>query len=431
MKWLKDLSFQKKVLWLTAMLAANFIILGCIASYTLSKSRTDLINVGYTQMPAVRLMTLADMMHDGIRAVVFRGFLVEQQHDTKELANVKNELTEFENNISKHIEDLKKLDLPLSTKTLIEASEPNIKTYIDKSSEMMNLLTSGKSKQALAQMENYEEVFKKLEKDFEVLGEKIEKDAQFNVDTASSKTKNFLYFQIIFSIGCVIIGSLVTRYFLKQINIDLQFTANEIQNVSQASNQISNQVSSVATAMVQMGASIKEISSSASEAARVAQTAVRSSSITSEQVQRLKESSMQVGKVVNLINQIAEQTNLLALNASIEAARAGDAGRGFTVVANEVKELAKQTAHSTEEITNKIEAIQDETNRMVISISEVTNIINNISDLQTVIASATEEQNATNGEIARSISKVANGTSEITEKIHAVEKLVSSTSRAA
>jgi methyl-accepting chemotaxis protein len=93
-----------------------------------------------------------------------------------------------------------------------------------------------------------------------------------------------------------------------------------------------------------MSTSIREIATSANEAAAVAANAVEVAGSTTATVARLGESSAEIGEVIKVITSIAEQTNLLALNATIEAARAGEAGKGFAVVANEVKELAKETA---------------------------------------------------------------------------------------
>ena len=136
-----------------------------------------------------------------------------------------------------------------------------------------------------------------------------------------------------------------------------------------------------------------------------------------ETVRQLGESSAEIGNVIKLITSIAEQTNLLALNATIEAARAGDAGKGFAVVASEVKDLAQETARATEDIGARVTAIQQDTGGAVEVISRISEVIAQINDFQTTIASAVEEQTATTGEMSRSIAEVANGSSRIAHNI--------------
>ena len=126
-------------------------------------------------------------------------------------------------------------------------------------------------------------------------------------------------------------------------------TATQANVVSAASEEVSKNVASVALASEEMQASIREIAKNANESARVAKNAVNVAHSTNETVKKLGESSQEIGNVIKVITSIAQQTNLLALNATIEAARAGEAGNGFAVVANEVKELAKQTAKATED----------------------------------------------------------------------------------
>jgi len=152
---------------------------------------------------------------------------------------------------------------------------------------------------------------------------------------------------------------------------------------------------------------------------------------TNKNVTNLGASSAEIGKVVKVITSIAQQTNLLALNATIEAARAGDAGRGFAVVANEVKELAKKTSAATEDISQKIEAIQHDAGGAVGAIENISDIINEIAGIQTTISGAVKEQAATTGEIGRSVTEAARGTENIAKNNASVATAAEDTKLAA
>jgi methyl-accepting chemotaxis protein len=205
-----------------------------------------------------------------------------------------------------------------------------------------------------------------------------------------------------------------------QIGANSEETANQTNVVAAAGEEVSQNVATVAAAVEEMTASIAEISQSASEAAVVAGQAVEIAARTNDSVMKLGESSNEIGNVVKLITSIAEQTNLLALNATIEAARAGDAGKGFAVVANEVKDLANETAKATSEIAGKVDAIQADTTASVDAIGQISEIIARISEIQTGIAGAVEEQAATTTEIGRSVAEAAKGVTEISENITSV-----------
>jgi methyl-accepting chemotaxis protein len=197
-------------------------------------------------------------------------------------------------------------------------------------------------------------------------------------------------------------------------------TATQTHVVSAASEQVSQNLTVVATSSEEMLASIREIAKSANEAARMAKNAVGVADATNQTVQKLGDSSQEIGNVIKVITSIAEQTNLLALNATIEAARAGDAGKGFAVVANEVKELAKETAKATEEISQKIEAIQHDTGGAVQAIGQISQLITQIDGVSNTIATAVEEQTATTNEIGRNITEAARGSAEIARNVGTV-----------
>ncbi|HVJ05937.1 MAG TPA: methyl-accepting chemotaxis protein [Candidatus Saccharimonadales bacterium] len=204
-------------------------------------------------------------------------------------------------------------------------------------------------------------------------------------------------------------------------------TATQASVVSAAAEQVSNNVQTVATGADEMSASIKEIAKNTAEATRVATSAVRTAELTNATISKLGQSSAEIGQVIKVITSIAQQTNLLALNATIEAARAGEAGKGFAVVANEVKELAKETAKATEDISRKIEAIQGDTNGAVSAISQISQVIGQISDIQTTIASAIEEQSATTNEIGRTLAEAAKGSTDISKNIGGVAEAAHAT----
>ena len=230
------------------------------------------------------------------------------------------------------------------------------------------------------------------------------------------------------------------------------------QEANQVTNNMQSETESVATAINEMSMAASEVASNAqlaadsagsadSEADRTtsvvgsAMTKINELSIeletTSEVAQGLQVSSGKIGQILDVIVGIAEQTNLLALNAAIEAARAGEAGRGFAVVADEVRTLASRTQESTQEINGIIDAIRNsimsvnqsveqaklrssetvqETGQVVDALDTIKSSIRQISDMNIQIAAATEEQSAVIAELNMNVTRINDISLENQEK---------------
>jgi methyl-accepting chemotaxis protein len=200
--------------------------------------------------------------------------------------------------------------------------------------------------------------------------------------------------------------------------------------VAAASEEASTNVQSVASATEELSTSVNEISRQVQESARMATDAVGQARTTNDRVSELSKAASRIGDVVELINTIAEQTNLLALNATIEAARAGEAGRGFAVVASEVKALAEQTSKATGEIGQQITGIQAATQDSVNAIKEISGTIERLAEISSTIAAAVEEQGAATQEISRNVQQAAQGTQQVSANITDVQRGASETGSA-
>jgi methyl-accepting chemotaxis protein len=207
------------------------------------------------------------------------------------------------------------------------------------------------------------------------------------------------------------------------LNGIVRSTAAGVDAARTAAEKASHGIGAVAVSADQLDGSIREVAAMTDESARKVGAAVSASEKSQTGIRELSTFAATIGQMVSSIRAIAEQTNLLALNATIEAARAGEAGRGFAVVASEVKALATQTGSATEEIARQVQQIQQASDGVVAAFEGIFSSLGVIERSSSAIAASVEEQGVATAEIARSAANATEGAEGMSRSIVSVEQL--------
>lgn len=207
----------------------------------------------------------------------------------------------------------------------------------------------------------------------------------------------------------------------QQLAAAVEETSTQSTAVAAAAEQASANVQTVASAAEELSATISEVTGQVANTAREARSASDGANAAQTEVTELVRSIQMVEEVIAAINDVAEQTNLLALNATIEAARAGEAGKGFAVVASEVKGLANQTKRMTEEVQTKVDAVRGSSQGAIKAMNSIIHLVQRIDESTSAVAAAVEEQSAATSEISRNATEAASGTQEVTTNISGVQ----------
>ena len=358
---------------------------------------------GYITRPIHFLVQLAEKVSEGDLSVIFQekhfgrdeiGILARAFQN---VVTYFREMAEIATSIAKG--DLRKEVVPKSDRdTLGQALEQMI-AYLHEMATVATAFAEGDLRQEVSPRS-----------DFDVLGKAF----------YSMKTLRELVQQIIESAQQLGLSADQLTRISDMMAAGSEQTSHQVHAVSVNNQHMNQNINSVSTAAEEYAASIRGVSHNIKEVAHLITVAVEATQATATTITDLESRSMEIGEISKVITSITQQTNLLALNATIEAARAGEVGRGFVVVANEVKNLANETAISAEDITRLIETIRSSVREAKDAITHVLEIVHQVNDLSNSITTAVGQQASTTKEISQNIMDIATGSDEITRSMNEV-----------
>ncbi|MBP9682361.1 MAG: methyl-accepting chemotaxis protein [Bacteriovorax sp.] len=617
MKFLNDMSLNKKLWGLFTMVIFSITLLLMISLYLILNLKSTIVELSTVQVPAVRNMTLVDMAHDGLRAVALEAILISQNPSPEKIESIKTELKEKTTLMRQYINSFNQLKVDDEIKAQTATAIPKVEDYILMAEKLVHDSTDGKSKDLIAKDKiDFEERFGELEDVLGKLGDDISSKSEIEKIKSEKVVQRSIMVLIIFGLFIFAAVAIIIREFIKNITGRLSPIVNAVKKIENndytihvddqskdelgvLSFSIQNMAQKIKDNILRVESALKE----AEEKTAVAQIALdeaskakkiadeeklkaqeamsfaseekkkaeilalkekESSEVLKRQVEQilevvhdagkgdltsrvdintsdligtlakginqflsqiendlikinqmarvldvesinldqkcrtlgsnseetkllsekmnnqtkevisniktldqatlemkqavaeiakqasmtsqitynannvvdnaknlgldLLENSKNISEFIKVISAIAKQTNLLALNATIEAARAGESGKGFAIVANEVKELAKQSGSAAEEITSKIMDITEKSNNIAQSIMKIYDFMNSISKSSEIVASATEEQFATTEQFVLLISQSVSEAEKIGKSNELVNRSAESTS---
>ncbi|MDO9184124.1 MAG: methyl-accepting chemotaxis protein [Bacteriovorax sp.] len=397
----KNWTIGSKIYLLSGVLLLNMLIVGFVGFRNANQLVKQLSDSTDNQLPCIRNMTLVDMMHDGLRAVVYHAVLVSASKDQKELIAVREEFEDFSKNIKKYLSNIDKLQINPAIRSAIAITTPKVENYVKDAEEVVSLALAGKTEAATGRLPLFQEAFEVLENDLENLGALIEKEAkQSNENGKSLGQQTSIISGLVIMFGFVFglfLSILLTKTLVNQLSSLAQNLKMEASQVSSAATQIASVSENLSQATIEQSASLQETSSSLEEISSMVNSNTenaKQSSVVSIQslgtaergkaavinmikaiddinssnngiMEQINDTNKEIENIVKIINEIGTktkvindivfQTKLLSFNASVEAARAGEQGKGFAVVAEEVGNLAAMSGAAALEITSMLD----------------------------------------------------------------------------
>lgn len=398
-----------------------FLIISSVGTFLSSRSlMAQLDSAVNTQMVAIRNMTVADMVQDGMRGVLAETLIAANQQDQKLFATLANEYDAKASDFEDALLTLGKLKLSPNTKKALTDLTMVTGPYLSKTKSIIQLAKDSGFAPALAEMPKFNEAFAQVDEKMKPLRKHIEADAQSDL----SSGQVYLNINMLVSLLTFLISALSSFWIISRLIREMKNFISEMHSsgadVSKTSEMMntSSQIAAdasitSASAVQQTVASVEELNGmvkvtsenaqKASELVSETMTAANNGLVEMEKLvsvmSDLGMSSKKMEDVIRVIDDIAFQTNLLALNAAVEAARAGEQGKGFAVVADAVRSLAQRSAVAAKDISQmiqesvaKIALGNSVTNRSGSALNKIVGDISQVASFSQQIASASREQ---------------------------------------
>lgn len=391
-----------KKLWLLSVLTSAVLILVQVFNVGTIRDLTESVDgLGSISLPSVRYMTLVDMMHDGIRATVFRSFVVASSGSEEQKKEVQLELQEMTQNIDEYFNVLNQLQMSEEIRKLENESVTKVLSYTSTAQKIIDLNSENKLSEANRMLPEFEKAFSDLEENLEILGDKIENQSKQQVLLSQKKSTEAI--QLGYSIGAVgVLFGLLISFFLNkdlvkslsQVIHSLRGESEQLRihtdgvdisslSLSSASQQSAAAIQQTAAAIDEIQATVLKTTDHMSYLAQESKSGqiiiqqgqigideviqqmsgiqeanselMKQIEIGNQRIQQIVHVIGQIGQKTQVINDIVFQTKLLSFNASVEAARAGEAGKGFAVVAEEIGKLAVGSGEAAKDISMMLE----------------------------------------------------------------------------
>lgn len=470
----------QKLWFMCGLLIVNMTVVGGLGLWESDRIVKHLNKVAEVDLPAVRTMTLADMVHDALRANAYFAIINSGTKDKEVIKEVSDEYAELSKNISEYLKTLQGMEgLDAQVRENIGQATGNLDAYVKAAGVILELSLAGKTVEALNKIPDFQKAFTTLEKDLEVIGANIEKSADEDRKKSTEESRSAFLINSALVIFGIIVGLLNSWWSIRGLVRTLREMTATIGNASDLLSSYTDQISAVSKSLnsstTQQASAVQETASSLEEInAMVTRTSENSSQLSktvekstqsasqgqgsvdqmlqamktintsnSEIKTQIETSNNQIAEIVKVINEIGEktkvindivfQTKLLSFNASVEAARAGEHGKGFAVVAEEVGNLAQMSGNASKEIfsmlnegTEKVNSIVSQTKerveRLMSDGAEKVRVGSETASdcgksLQAIV-SQVSEVNTMTGEIARAIGEQTQGLNEITKAVN-------------